>query len=62
MRIDWNHAGTGEPSYYNFLMTNRGLRRTAVPFARATGVLPELARDVRVVRAATNTARTARGI
>jgi hypothetical protein len=47
MLTDWN-AGTGEPSYFNFLMTNRGLRRAPVPFAQATGVLPELAHAPRV--------------
>ncbi len=50
---------TSEPSYFNFLMKNRGLRATRVPFAQAAGVLPELSRDVRVTRAgarvATNT-------
>jgi hypothetical protein len=57
---------SGEPSYFNFLITNRGLRHTPVPFARAAGVLPELARAVRVTRAsvrvAPNTAYAARGI
>jgi hypothetical protein len=48
---------TGEPSYFNFLMTNRGVRRSAVPFARATGVLPELARAVRATRAGVRVAR-----
>jgi hypothetical protein len=38
---------TAEPSYFNFLMQNRGLRRTPVPFAQAAGVLPELARSIR---------------
>jgi hypothetical protein len=42
---------TGEPSYFNFLMTNRGLRRSAVRFARATDALPELARAIRATRA-----------
>lgn len=38
---------TSEPSYFNFLMQNRGSRRTAVPFAETVGVLPELARRAR---------------
>ncbi len=54
---------TGEPSYFNFLMTNRGLRRTPVPFAQAAGGPPELPRAVRVTRAsvrfATNVAYAA---
>ena len=47
---------TGEPSYFDFLMTNRGLRRTPVPFAQAAGVLPELPRAVRVTRASVRVA------
>ncbi len=35
---------TAESSYFDFLMKNRGVRRTPVPFAQAVGVLPELAR------------------
>jgi hypothetical protein len=38
---------TAEPSYFNFLMQNRGLRRTPVPFVQAAGILPELARRIR---------------
>jgi len=38
---------TSEPSYFNFLMKNRSVRRTPVPFAQAVGVLPELAHVVR---------------
>ncbi len=38
---------TSEPSYFDFLMKNRGVRRTPVPFAQAVGVLPELAYAVR---------------
>ena len=38
-----------EPSYFDFLMKNRGLRGARVPFAQAAGVLPEHA--VRVMRA-----------
>jgi hypothetical protein len=57
---------TGEPSYFNFLMMNRGLHRTPVPFAQAAGVVPELARSVRVtrpsVRIATNAAYAVRRI
>jgi hypothetical protein len=57
---------TGEPSYFNFLMTKRGLRRTPVPFAPAAGVLPDLARAVRVTRASVrvtaNVIDAARGI
>jgi hypothetical protein len=47
---------TGEPSYFDFLMTNRGLRRTPVPFAQAAGVLPELPRAVGVTRASVRVA------
>jgi hypothetical protein len=38
---------TSEPSYFDFLMKNRGAGRTCVPFVQAVGVLPELARSVR---------------
>jgi len=38
---------TSEPSYFDFLMKNRRVRRTAVPFVQAVGVLPELARSAR---------------
>jgi hypothetical protein len=38
---------TGEPSYFDFLMKNRGVRRIPVPFVQAVGVLPELAHSVR---------------
>jgi len=41
------HMLTSEPSYFNFLMKSRGLRRTPVPFAQATGVLPEPPHGVR---------------
>ena len=41
---------TSESSYFDFLMKNRGVRRTPVPFAQAVGVLPELARAVRLRR------------
>ena len=50
MPIDLNRVRPSEPSYFNFLMTNRSRRRTAVPFAQAVGVLPDLVRDVRVTR------------
>jgi hypothetical protein len=50
-----------EPSYFDFLMKNRGLRGAHVPFARAAGVLPELARDLRVTRAAARVATNAPG-
>jgi hypothetical protein len=46
------HMLTSESSYFNFLMKNRGVRRTPVPFAQAVGVLPELARAVRCRRPA----------
>jgi hypothetical protein len=39
---------TSESSYFNFLMKNRSIRRTPVPFAQAVGVLPELARVARL--------------
>src|SRR5262252_10395590 len=42
------HMLTSEPSYFNFLMKTRGLRRTPVPFARAAGVQPEFSRGVRL--------------
>lgn len=38
---------TAEPSYYDYLMKNRCVRRTRVPFAQAVGVMPELTRNVR---------------
>lgn len=38
---------TAEPSYYDYLMKNRCVQRTRVPFAQAVGVVPELARNVR---------------
>ena len=40
-------AGTTEPSYFNFIMTTKS-RRSAAPFGRAAGLLPELRRDYRV--------------
>jgi hypothetical protein len=40
-----------QPSYFEFLMKNRGLRVARVPFVQATGVLPTLAATVRVTRA-----------
>ena len=43
---------TAESSYFDFLMRNRGVRRTPVPFAQAVGVLPELAYAVRCRRSA----------
>ena len=46
------HMLTSESSYFDFLMKNRGVRRTPVPFAQAVGVLPELARAVRLRRPA----------
>jgi hypothetical protein len=46
------HMLTSESSYFDFLMKNRGVRRTPVPFAQAVGVLPELARAVRLRRLA----------
>jgi hypothetical protein len=45
-----NPIHTAEPSYFNFVMTRRGFRRTAVPFAQAAGMLPELTRDYRAPR------------
>jgi hypothetical protein len=33
---------TSEPSYFDFLMKRRSLRRTRVPFAQAAGVMPEV--------------------
>lgn len=53
--------GTGEPSYFNFLMKNRGLRGARVPFAQAAGVLPELARAAHVTRASARGATNAPG-
>jgi hypothetical protein len=50
------HMLTSESSYFNFLMKNRGVRRTPVPFAQAVGVLPELARAVRCRRPASQLA------
>jgi hypothetical protein len=38
---------TSEPSYFDFLMKNRGVRGIPVPFVQAVGVLPELARSIR---------------
>jgi hypothetical protein len=43
---------TGEPSYFDFLMKNRSVHRTHIPFAQAVGVLPELARAIRLRRPA----------
>ncbi len=34
---------TTEPSYFNFLMEHRCGRRVRVPFARAAGLMPEVA-------------------
>jgi hypothetical protein len=48
---------TSEPSYFNFLMTNRGLRRAPVSFRKAVGILPELARAIRATRASVRVAR-----
>jgi len=42
-------AGTTEPSYFNFIMTTKS-RRSAAPFGRAAGLLPELRRDYRVAQ------------
>jgi hypothetical protein len=44
------HMLTGESSYFDFLMKNRGVRGTPIPFAQAVGVLPELAHAVRLKR------------
>ncbi len=52
---------TSEPSYFNFLMKSRGLRRARVPFVQAAGVLPDLARAVRVTRASAHVATSAPG-
>ena len=41
---------TSEPSYFDFLMTRRSLRRTRVPFAQAAGVMPEVKRHPRTRR------------
>ena len=41
------HVGVTEPSYFNFVMTKSSFRRTCVPFAKATGILPERTRDYR---------------
>ena len=35
---------TAEPSYFNFLMEHRCVRRVRVPFAQAAGVIPDLPR------------------
>jgi hypothetical protein len=43
-------AGTTEPSFFNFIMTTKS-RRSAVPFAQAAGLLPELRRDCRTATA-----------
>ena len=48
-----------QQSYFEFLMQNRGLRGTRVPFAQATGILPELAHTVRVTRAGARPAANA---
>jgi hypothetical protein len=52
---------TSEPSYFNFLMKNNGLRGARVPFAQAAGILPELARAVRVTRPGARVATNAPG-
>jgi hypothetical protein len=41
---------TAEPSYFNFLMEHRSVRRVRVPFAQAVGLIPELASVVRARR------------
>jgi hypothetical protein len=41
---------TSEPSYFDFLMNRRCLRRKRVPFVQAVGVMPELARHARTSR------------
>jgi hypothetical protein len=33
---------TAEPSYFNFLMGHRCVRRARVPFTQAVGVMPEV--------------------
>jgi hypothetical protein len=38
---------TAEPSYFNFLMEHRCVRRVRVPFAQAVGVMPDLPRAER---------------
>jgi hypothetical protein len=38
---------TAEPSYFNFLMEHRCVRRVRVPFAQAVGVMPNFPRAVR---------------
>jgi hypothetical protein len=48
---------TSKLSYFNFLMTNRGLRRAPVSFRKAVGILPELAGAVRATRASVRVAR-----
>ena len=60
MSMDLNRVRASEPSYFNFLMTNRNRRRTAVPFAQAVGVLPDLVRDERVTRYGVRVASAAR--
>jgi hypothetical protein len=40
-----------QPTYFEFLMKNRGLRGARVPFAQATGLLPALAHTIRVTQA-----------
>jgi hypothetical protein len=41
---------TAEPSYYNFLMEHRCLRRSRVPFAQAVGLIPDLTSVMRARR------------
>jgi hypothetical protein len=41
---------TSEPSYFDFLMKRRPLRRTRVPLAQAAGAMPDLKRHPRTRR------------
>jgi hypothetical protein len=49
MFTDCNHTDLREPSYYDFLMRNRG-RRPVAPFEVVAGRRPRRIRDVRPVR------------
>jgi hypothetical protein len=48
MCTNLNRADRREPSYFDFLMTNRRPGRAVVPFAQAAGILPARCRDARV--------------
>jgi hypothetical protein len=41
---------TAEPSYFNFLMGHRCMRRARVPFAQAAGLVPDLTSVLRTRR------------